>query len=158
LCWQPLYLVISCFTFTSCTLAPFGSLCVSRMHLIRVFLHGTGRACDSLSEQCELLRCDPRKWGCTGGLTAIHQACVLGHTFEPGYMLLSGFPLSTDHFMLLEIQYILKFSLSSPHFTTQTWPTNTHDLWDMAVKGCCMKYHCSCQQTGTASLFLCRCI
>lgn len=40
--------------------------------------------------------------------------------------MLSGVPLSTDHFMLLEIQYTLIFSLSSQHFTTG--PTNVPDF------------------------------
>lgn len=56
------------------------------------------------------------------GLTAIHHRRCHGTS----HGVLSGFPLSTVYFVLLEIQYTFIFSLSSPHFTTRTEPTKTH--------------------------------
>lgn len=86
---------------------------------IRVAPPGTGCAGGWVPQRPDLQRCDPGK---RGGHWRGWQPSITAL----GWSVLSGVPLSTDHFMLLEIQYTLIFSLSSQHFTTG--PTNVPDF------------------------------
>lgn len=86
---------------------------------IRVAPPGTGSAGGWVPQRPDLQRCDPGK---RGGHRRGWQPSITAL----GWSVLSGVPLSTDHFMLLEIQYTLIFSLSSQHFTTG--PTNVPDF------------------------------
>lgn len=98
------------------------------MYWIRVFLPGMRVLAVDFQRDVTSSGCDPRKWGGTGGADSHPSQPVPWDMLWSTPNVLSGFSLSTDHFMLLEIQYTLIFSLSSLHFTTLAGPTNAHNL------------------------------